>query len=384
MKNFTEIIKKIKAPSIEDNIELIKSSKAKKNNVEIYKISKEINAYSLYLYLFARFGKPNGLLSLFREEDSDQMFHWHYIFEYNDSIIQIMCTTYRIEVFIPTNLVSSRDECISFLKQLIEDIQNYKAEATKTRKIIENWEMIVNPFAKVQKQINIFIDEIENLVSEIPDFKHSHVNGTELSLEEFSKWAQLTEELSAKSYALKCLVPVYIETFLNFTIQILAKQEIKDDREKFEKYIREQIHIKIQKLHEKCIGFIYPIDWEDDICKSIHTIFNKRNDLLHGNFNIKSLKYGEIGFIKNMPLFKKFSSFQEDILNLSLATENSNVAIKEIEDAQLFMMYVLISLDTSTREELKRMLESYTLGWNKSTKRFGILFNNNSVDFKVG
>lgn len=384
MKNFTEIIKKIKAPSIKDNIELIKSSKAKKDDVEIYKISKEIDSYNLYLYLFTRFGKPNGLLSLFRKEDSDQMFHWHYTFEYNDSIIQIMCTTYRIEVSMPTNLVSSKDECISFLKQLIKDIQNYKVEVTKTRKIIENWEMIVNPFAKIQKQINIFIDEIENLVSEIPDFKHSHIYDIELSLEEFSKWAQLTEELSAKSYALKCLVPVYIETFLNFTIQILAKQEIKDDREKFEEYIREQIHIKIQKLHRKCIGFIFPIDWEHDICKSIHTIFNKRNDLLHGNFNIKSLKYGEVGFIKNMPLFKKFSSFQEDILNLSLATENSNIAIKEIEDAQLFMMYILINLDTSTRKQLKRMLESYTLGWNKSTKRFGILFNNNSVDFKVG
>lgn len=384
MKNFTEIIKKIKAPSIEDNIELIKSSKAKKDNVEIYKISKEINAYNLYLYLFARFGKPNGLLSLFREEDSNQMFHWHYIFEYNDSIIQIMCTTYRIEVSTPTSLISSKDECVSFLKQLIKDIQNYEVEATRARKIIENWEMIVNPFAKIQKQINIFIDEIENLASKIPDFKYSHVDGTKFSSEEFSKWFQLTEELSAKSYALKCLVPVYIETFLNFTIQVLAKQEIKDDKEEFDKYVREKIHIKIQSLHQKCIGFIFPIDWEDEICKSIHTIFNKRNDLLHGNFNIKSLKYGEIGFIKNMPLFKKFSSFQEDILNLSLATENSNVAIKEIEDAQLFMMYVLISLNTSTREELKRMLESYTLGWNKSTKRFGILFNNNSVDFKVG
>lgn len=383
MKNFIEIIKNIKAPSIEDNIKLIEALKAKKIDVEIYKISKEINAYNLYLYLFARFGKPNGLLSLFRQEDSDQMFHWHYIFEYNNSIIQIMCTTYRIEVFTPTSLVSSKEECISFLKQLIKDIQNYKDEATKTRKIIENWEMIVNPFAKIQKQINIFIDEIENVISKIPDFKHSHIDGIELSLEEFSKWAQLTEELSAKSYALKCLVPVYIETFLNFTIQILAKQEIKDDKEKFEEYIREQIHIKIQTLHQKCIGFVFPIDWENDICKSIHTIFNKRNDLLHGNFNIKSLKYGEIGFIKNMPLFKKFSSFQEDILNLSLATENSNVAIKEIEDAQLFIMYVLISLDASTREQLKRMLESYTLGWNKSTKRFGILFNNNSVDFLV-
>ncbi len=384
MKNYTELIKNLKALDIKTSFEQIKLSKKNSTEVKTYKISNEISPYSLYLYLFSRFNKPNGLLSLVRSEDSDQLFHWHYSLHHEDIDIQIMCATYRIEVFAPTSLISSTEECIAFLGQLIRDLQNYTEEATETRNSIENWEMLVNPFSRIQKQINILTNEIEDLKVQIPDFKHSHTSGEELSADEFSKWAQLTEELSAKSYSVRCLVPVYIETFMNFVIKILAKQELKDDEELFNTYIREHIHIKIQLLYDKCIGFIAPIDWTDDICKTIHTIFNKRNDLLHGNFNIKDLKYGDVGFVEKMPLFKTLSSFQQDILNLELSTGKSDTTIQEIEDAQMFMRYVLISLEQPILNELKGMLESDTLGWNKKTKRFGILFNNTLVDYSVG
>ena len=57
--------------------------------------SENINPYNLYLYLSARFGKPNGILSLFRKEDSAQLFHWHYSLKYKEYQIEIMCATYR-------------------------------------------------------------------------------------------------------------------------------------------------------------------------------------------------------------------------------------------------------------------------------------------------
>jgi len=383
LKNYTKIIKNLKALDIKASFEQIKSSKEKNIKVGTYKISKEISPYNLYLYLFSRFNKPNGLLSLVRNEDSDQLFHWHYSLHYEEVNIQIMCTTYRIEVVAPINLIASTEECIIFLKQLVKDLQSYKQKASKVRNNIENWEMLVNPFARIQKQINILTHEMESLKIQIPNFQHSHTSGEKLPIDEFSKWSKLTEELSAKSYSVRCLVPVYIETFINFIIQILAKQELKDNEELFEKYIREQIHLKIQSLDDKCIGFIAPIDWSDDICTKVHTIFNKRNDLLHGNFKIKDLKYGDVGFVEKMPLFKKLSSFKEDILNLELSTGKSDTTIQEIEDAQMFMMFVLIHLEQPIAHELKDMLESNTLGWNKKTKRFGILFNNDFVEYHI-
>lgn len=381
MKNFIDIIKELKAPTIQDNLSKMQGDEKTPYSMNFFKINDKVSPYNLYLYLSSRFNKPNGFLSLCRQEDSNQLFHWHYSLQYNDMDIQIMCATYRIEVLVPKELISSDDECVSFLNELIKDIERYKKEATLTRKNIENWELIVNPFARIQKQINLLISEVESLKDKIPSFTYSHIEGDEHSLDNFSQWYQLTEELSAKSYSLKCLVPVYIETFLNFIIQVLAKQELKDDKIQYDKFIREHINIKIQKLHEKCTGFFECLDLEEEICKKILKIFNKRNDLLHGNFNIKSLKYGEIGFIKCMPLYKEFSSFQKEILNLELANCNLETVLQEIEDSQTFMMYVLINLETEIFAQIKSLLESYTLGWNKDTKRFGILFNNNLVDF---
>lgn len=68
-------------------------------------------------------------------------------------------------------------------------------------------------------------------------------------------------------------------------------------------------------------------------------------------------------------------------MNLELANCNLETVLQEIEDSQTFMMYVLINLETEIFAQIKSLLESYTLGWNKDTKRFGILFNNNLVDF---
>lgn len=381
MKDYKEIIKSLTAPNVKESFESLKKFKAKDCLTNTFKISKDIIPYDLYLYLYSRFSAPNGILSLIRNEDSDQLFHWHYSLHYDDENIQIMCATYRIEIFAPKSLISNDEECKNFLKQLIKDLPNYQDEVVKTRRTIENWEMLVNPFARIHKQINILISEVETLKSKIPDLQYSHTDDEKLNSAEFSDWIQVTEEMAAKSFSIQCLVPVYIETFVNFVIQVLAKKELKDNEELFDNFVREHIDTRIKSLHEKCTGFVSSLDWDDDICKKIHTIFNKRNDLLHGNFNMKKLKYGDVGFVKNMPLFKKLTSFKEDILNLELSNGNLDFVLQEVDDAQVFMQYVLISLEAPIRIEFKAMLESYTLGWNKSTKRFGILFKNDLVDF---
>ena len=147
--------------------------------------------------------------------------------------------------------------------------------------------------------------------------------------------------------------------------------------------IRENINIKIKSLHKNCIGFRNKIDKEDIVFKKIYTIFNHRNDLLHGNFNIKQLKYGEVGFIKKMPLFKKISSFQEEMLTTAMSSGNLNEILQNIDDVQMFFRYILLDLDDNIRKQVVMLLESYSLGWNPNENKFSILFTNHYVDFKV-
>ncbi|PHS55533.1 MAG: hypothetical protein COB17_11495 [Sulfurimonas sp.] len=375
-----EIIKNLVAPSSKECLNFTRADKKEPSNH--YKLNENISPYNLFLYLFTRFGKPNGILSLLRKEDSDQLFHWHYSLYIDKYNIEIMCATYKIEVFASTELIFDKDECLSFLQDCIKDIKNYATQAKEKKKSIENWEMIINPFARIQKQINLLLNEIEHLNEELPDFNHSHID-EDFDSETFNKWSNLIEEISAKVFAVKCLTPVYIETFINFIIKILCKEEFKNSQEKYNTMIRENINIKIKSLHKNCIGFRNKIDKEDIVFKKIYTIFNHRNDLLHGNFNIKQLKYGEVGFIKKMPLFKKISSFQEEMLTTAMSSGNLNEILQNIDDVQMFFRYILLDLDDNIRKQVVMLLESYSLGWNPNENKFSILFTNHYVDFKV-
>ena len=375
-----EIIKNLVAPSSKKCLDFTRADKKEPSNH--HKLNENISPYNLFLYLFTRFGKPNGMLSLVRQEDSDQLFHWHYSLYVGKYNIEIICATYKIEVFASTELIFDKDECLIFLKDCIRDIKNYATQAKEKKKSIENWEMIINPFARIQKQINLLLNEIEHLNEKLPDFNHSHIV-EDFDSETFNKWSNLIEEISAKVFAVKCLTPVYIETFINFIIKILCKEEFKNSQEKYNTMIRENINIKIQSLHENCIGFTNKIDKEDIVFKKIYTIFNHRNDLLHGNFNIKQLKYGEVGFIKKMPLFKKISSFQEDMLTTAMSSGNLNEILQNIDDIQMFFRYILLDLDDNIRKQVVMLLESYSLGWNPNENKFSILFANHYVDFQV-
>lgn len=103
MKNFIDIIKELKAPTIQDNLSKMQEHEKSPYSMNFFKINDKVSPYNLYLYLFSRFNKPNGFLSLCRQEDSNQLFDWHYSLQYNDMNLQIMCTTYRIEVLVPKN-----------------------------------------------------------------------------------------------------------------------------------------------------------------------------------------------------------------------------------------------------------------------------------------
>lgn len=374
-----EIIKKLTAPATKEVIDLVKKGK---NRVR-YKIDSGISPYSLFLYFYSRFGKPNGLLSLFRTEDSDNLFHWDYTFCVDEYVINIMCATYKIEVDISKDIVSNKEECINFLSSCIKDLKNYKNKIKESKKNIENWEMIINPFFRMQKQINFLIEEINELNKELPkEYKHSHID-TVLNTKPLDQWINIVDRISEKVFSLRCLTPVYIETFINFIIEILCKKEIKNDDNLYQNVIRENINERIKSLHENCNGFTNTINRDNDIFKKTYTIFNQRNDLLHGNFIVKQLKYGDVHFLKNMPLFKHIPSVQAEIKTIAELNGKIENVYQNVDDAQMFMRYILLDLEDNIRLEVKGLLESSKLGWNKETNRFGILFQNNYVDYSV-
>jgi len=372
-KSIENVINNLKKASLSEILE----NKVSKSGHYIFE--KNINPKRLYLYLHARFGEPNGILSKIRKEDSANMFHWHYTLKFEDELVHIMCATYRLEIFLPKIITENEDECLELINNLIQDVKNYSIELKEVKKDVENWEQIINPFNKIKNQISKIFHDIDNLSVEIESIRNQDLDNRTMDGDKFSKWANLIDDYSMKCFLISCLIPVYIETFINLILHVCSKKEIKENKEVFDSIIRKKINERVLEINN-CIGIQNKISINDTEWRKVHTIFNNRNDLLHGNINIDKLKFNEISFIQNMPLFNSFSDFKNELL-LNSYVQFKDIIEHEIEIAERFFYYVLFSFDIKIAKEIKNLLVSSSLGFNKKTKRFGILFQDFMVDY---
>ncbi len=85
MDNFFSNLKYIYPTNLLENIEKFRLTESK----IIWEIKNEIKPIDLYCYLVAKFGSPNGILTLFRNDDSDNLVHWDWILESEYGIITI-------------------------------------------------------------------------------------------------------------------------------------------------------------------------------------------------------------------------------------------------------------------------------------------------------
>jgi hypothetical protein len=137
------------------------------------------------------------------------------------------------------------------------------------------------------------------------------------------------------------LIPVLVETFVNFLIFILCKPEIKRDERLHESVKRAQIDIRIKSLHLHCVGFSKAVDYSTEACKNIHSIFNDRNDLLHGNINPQQEQHEIVYFNRTVPLFVEWRDFYQRCFASQLQSADYDLATKEMDQVQAFIEEVV-------------------------------------------
>src|SRR5687767_6055355 len=121
MRSYNEIVKSLVAPAPHVAFEVFtKNPKAGKPPMRLF-VREGVKPVDLYCYLYARFGRPNGMLSVLRKNDSDNFFHWHYTLYSGDHRIEIMAGTYKIELWYPEELCSCKEPEKSFVQAIKED-----------------------------------------------------------------------------------------------------------------------------------------------------------------------------------------------------------------------------------------------------------------------
>ena len=351
----------------------------------VWRIENELKPANLYCYLQARFGDPNGLQNIFRNDDSDNLIHWEWALAHKNGLILIMGLNMRSEVHLLgdwdfKNL--SRDQFIEYIKG---DFGNYGKQMSKFRQErLEHWDIFVNPYHDIHSAIKQMISDIDAL--NIDPSKDELPNPTVVS--EYARfgenWSALMEKYNRAiglAMGIRSLTPVLAESFINLLAYLLCREDIKSNKRLYDNFVRQNIDVKVQSLHINCQGFKKPVDWSSQPCADYNSIVNDRNDLLHGNVVPSKQIFQDIHFRGKVPIFEEYKSIWQQSVGVSITSSGLRVVRDCVNVIHKFEDYVLSCLVDGLEAQVRHIMSKRDLGLNRSNGRIGVLLPDHLVDF---
>lgn len=343
----------------------------------------KLSPVTFYCYLNARFGKPNGFQMLLKKEnDSDNLIHWHFSIIAGNESLEILGMNTRIEFWTNTKTQISEDDWNDLIIRIKDDFKKYGKEMSQVKKSLEHWNLFINPYNRIKGVVDKGKAQLLALDLKLEVHKTDSENDVDKFKVDLNKYIKNISHAAFLCTNLRMVAPVYAESFVNLLIFLLAKKEIKDDDRLYQDLVRKQIDIRVKSLPFYCQGFLKsPVD-SDEKFKNFLRLMNKRNDVLHGNVDPQSLKFDEVWFDGYTPLFKDEKPFEEKATYHSLKHIEPEEVLKDIESVEVFIDYILSLLDEKIRPQIEAFLDAPYPGWREDTKRVGILFPGTLVDIR--
>ena len=346
-----------------------------------------ISPLTLYCYLKARFGSPNGPTMAVRHPSPSNIFQWHYVVAHNDRVMHFICRTDNLELVPQCDSAPNPDEWRDFVVSLKTEFGKHGPDISAVRETLEKWQLFVNPFARLNQIIHSFETRVAgqtplNLPRLPRQASKARVKELSAELEQFT---QEMADLQAACLALKILAPVWGESFVNLLLLVLAKPELKSDERLYGNLIRQEIDIRIRRLHLDCVGFATAVDPDSDEFKQFHTLMNQRNDVLHGNVNptalrfdhlcLDSVSYDSNGPHHQIPLFKDERNLADRLMQGLAHGITPECVLRDVGVVRKFIASVLACIRPSYREPLQVVMANPYPGWREDTGRIGVLFD---------
>ena len=365
-----------------DLITTLKDEKRSKK-LKKYSLVDDIKPADLYCYLYAKFGVPNGLQNFLRGDTSDNLIHWEWVLELNKKFIFIQGKNLHTEIW----FIGEWDSEKNYIEELVEIIKNDYANFGKKmgliRKELEDWDIFTNTYQSLRSSISQLKSDLDKLnLNPLNEMLETPKDLKSLA-ENQIKWNEIFDKYNrgiGLSMSLNIMTPILAESFVNLIFFVLCRKDIKDNKRLFESFMRSNIDVKIQSLHIHCHGFKNAVDWSSDECKEYNKIINRRNDLLHGNINIKNLKHSEIFFNGRIPIFKEYRSIWKYSIGTALNYSRFSELDYDITAVDSFINYVLSCLEDSLKDNITQLIDSPDLGHNKKDSRLAVLLPRHLVD----
>lgn len=359
----------------------------KDSTCQIWAIRDELSPADLYVYLYAKFGPPNGIQNFLRDDDSDNLIHWDWTLQHTQGLLIFLGMNLRTEVRFLGQWdfdKLERDQLIRFIKS---DFAKYGQEMSRLRReMLEDWETFLNPYQNLRASIDDMRKQLGKLAIDHDRDKF----GDPETPSECKKLATTISSLSERyqrayglASSLRVLAPILAESFINLIMLVLLKSDIKENERLHDNAVRAQIDVKVQSLHINCNGFRQKVNWSDPACRAYNKVINERNDNLHGNIVPSKLKTGEIYFNERVPVFKKYSSFWSQTFATSLQACGYAELDSSLQSVDDFIAYVLTCLKPEIQEVIEFIMGRKELGRNLKTGQIGVLLPDHVADMHM-
>ena len=258
----------------------------------------------MYCYLKARFGEPNGFQTFVAKDDSDNWIHWDYNLKAGCADLHI--SGMSRETHIMTSESLSDEQWRDLVVNIKADFARVGREKSNVLKSLEKWAVFQNKFVEIANACAgkhaIIADFLANKPGYFSLKAKSKRDGAS-SAKEMSERNKLRADMAQACLELSLLTPVMAEAFINMTILMLCKPEVRENNRQFEVFIRSQIDAKIFDLPYKCTGFLSGIDPASPAFVNFKRVMDKRNHEIHGNIDPEREKIEVVYFDNKRPLF---------------------------------------------------------------------------------
>lgn len=297
----TDVISWRKATRVEVS-QFLERKKERKGGGSDLVIRSKLSQADVYTYLRVRFGKPNGLQTLLRSDDSDNLVHWDFNLKAGAVDVYLQGRMRDVMVIVSESMT---DEAWKLL------ILNMKADFARTARDKSKMQKSFEKFIVFQNKYVALAEQCADLHASIIDTTSSRPKLPKLtsraSLARYkstmTKVAKATNTIYGDCLKLKLLTPIMAEAYLNMMILILCKPDIRADRSKYEAFLREKIPQRLEQLPIYCQGFSRAIDTKAPSYRAFLRVMNGRNFAIHGNVDPVREPIETVYFEGKVPIF---------------------------------------------------------------------------------
>jgi hypothetical protein len=341
----------------------------------------EVAPSDLYCYFDARFGAPNGVANLGRNNSSDNLIHWEWMMKTPTGWVLFQGMNFRTSIILLGDLSMDVSDLPSLVAQIKADFGSHGKQMAQLRKSLEDWVEFINPYQRIRSSISSLRRELDALDLRPEDEAIPDITSAQQAIA--IDWSDVAARYSkglGLCFGIRSMLPVMAESFVNLLLFALMHPQLKSDERLRENTIRQPIDVRIKSLSMTCVGFQTPVDYKHDAFKAYHSLVNERNDLLHGNVVLDKLKFNEVYFKGRVPVFKQYRSLWERTVGVDIQAVGLHRLANEIKVVEDMTEQLKSHLDPERRKLIELISHERDLGMNHAAGRFGVLFSRQLVD----